>query len=202
MRKTTTALFGAAAAAVLAAVPLGASFAQPGPGAGGPPPGPRGPARMFEQIDADHDGRVTWEETWTFVQRRFAEADRDHDGGLTQQEMQDAIRQAFAQRRAAAAAPQGGAQQQRQQQGGPDGRRGPDFARHMGGMFRALDANRDGKVTLDEIRPFVEARFRALDANGDNVVTRDELPQPRPHRRGGPDGDRRGPPPSPPANPG
>jgi bifunctional enzyme CysN/CysC len=28
--------------------------------------------------------------------------------------------------------------------------------------FRALDANRDGKVTLEEMRPQVEARFRAI----------------------------------------
>ena len=46
-------------------------------------------------------------------------------------------------------------------------------------MFRAIDANRDGRITPEELRPAVEARFRALDANGDNGVTRDELPMRR-----------------------
>jgi Ca2+-binding EF-hand superfamily protein len=52
-------------------------------------------------------------------------------------------------------------------------------------MFRALDANRDGKVTLEEIRPAAEARFRAFDANGDGAVARDELPRPPRHHRHG-----------------
>jgi hypothetical protein len=43
-------------------------------------------------------------------------------------------------------------------------------------------------VTLDEVRPAIEARFRGLDADADNSVTRNELPQ----RRQGPrqDGSR------------
>jgi hypothetical protein len=63
-------------------------------------------------------------------------------------------------------------------------RRGPpghDHAEHAQRMadarFRALDANRDGKVTLEEMRPQVEARFRAMDANGDQTVTREEMPR-------------------------
>ena len=45
-------------------------------------------------------------------------------------------------------------------------------------MFRAVDANRDGKVTQEELRPAVEAMVRSLDANGDGGITLDELPGP------------------------
>jgi Ca2+-binding EF-hand superfamily protein len=46
-----------------------------------------------------------------------------------------------------------------------------------GMMFRAMDANSDGQVTLAEVQPFAQARFRAMDANADGAVTREELPQ-------------------------
>lgn len=199
MRKTHLALFGAA---LIAAAPL-VAMAQPAPAPGGGPGprGARGPGAMFDQVDANHDGRVTWDETWVFVEARFKAADRDGNGGLTQAELQEAMQQAWAARRAAA---------QQQGQAGPGAgpgpgpgngpRRGPgDMAEMMGAMFRALDADRNGQVTLVEIRPAVEARFRAMDANLDNVVERSELPQ-RHHRHG--PGRPGGPPPAAPANPG
>jgi Ca2+-binding EF-hand superfamily protein len=123
---------------------------------------------MFNQIDANHDGRVVWDEAWNFVQQRFTEADRDHDGGLTQEEMRAAR---VMRRQARDGAQQANRPASSQQQG-----------RFTGMMFRMLDANRDGKVTLDEIRPMVEARFRGFDANGDNAVTLDEVPQRAAHR--------------------
>lgn len=52
--------------------------------------------------------------------------------------------------------------------------------------FRALDADRDGKLTPDELRPASEMWFRARDANGDGVLTRDEAPRGRPRARAAP----------------
>jgi hypothetical protein len=49
--------------------------------------------------------------------------------------------------------------------------------------FRAADANRDGRVTAEELRPHSEAWFRTHDANGDGHLTRQEVPQRRPARR-------------------
>lgn len=167
MRKTTTAAMLGAALLAAAALP---ALAQPGPGPGaGPGGGARGPAAMFDQVDANRDGRVSWEEGWGFVQQRFAAADRDHDGALTQEEMQ-------------AAWPMGG-HRRGAGRNGPAGEAGQQAASSrrsywQGAMFRALDANRDGRLTLEEVRPAAEARFRAFDANLDNVVSRDELPQP------------------------
>ncbi len=167
---TTTFRSALLAAAVLAAA--APAWAQP---ATSPPPaganqGARGPGALFEEIDANKDGRATWDETWGFVQRRFASADADRDGALTRQEA-DALR------------PAGGG---RRQEGGaaapPPAEQAARRARFGDVVFRSLDANRDGRVTLDEVRPAIESRFRGLDADGDNAVARSELPP----RRGGP----------------
>jgi hypothetical protein len=212
MRKATPSLLlGAAAAAalLLAAAPTPA-LAQPGPGTAGPgaatpPGGGRGPdARrggmmIFEQVDADRDGRVVWEEAWTYVQRRFGEADRDRDGGLTQEELQGALR-------LGAAGPRGPRPAEGAPPAAPPGgdaaaaARGPRAAEDMGTIFRGLDSDRNGRVTLEEIRPMAEARFRAFDANADNAVSRDEVPQG--HGRRGPGGGGGGPRGQQPANPG
>jgi hypothetical protein len=158
----------------------------------------RGPAAIFVQIDTDKDGKATWEETWVFVQQRFAAADADHNGSLSQQEMQAAMAANRPQR------PRGGddTAAPRPNQAG----REAHFAQMSGAMFRALDADRNGQVTLEEVKPAVEARFRAMDANLDNVVARDEVPQPMhrhhgPRGRGGPAGNPP-PPATAPANPG
>lgn len=159
-----------AAAAVAATLP--AAFAQPAASPPNPGQQGRGPGgAMFDEMDANKDGRVAWDEAWGFVQRRFASADADRDGGLTRQEA-DALR------------PAGGGG--RRQEGGASQAPSPEQqarrARFGDVMFRSVDANRDGRVTLDEVRPVIEARFRGLDANADNAVSRDELPQ----RRQGP----------------
>ncbi len=56
--------------------------------------------------------------------------------------------------------------------GGPDGR-------EAGGMpmlnFAEIDANKDGKITQDEITAFHTARLTAADTNGDGILSVDEL---------------------------
>ena len=42
-------------------------------------------------------------------------------------------------------------------------------------LFRAADANGDGRVTLAELQPVAQAFFRMADRNGDGFLTPDEL---------------------------
>lgn len=176
MQVLKTALLGATA--LLLALPALAQQSAPAPAR---ERGARGPDAMFQRIDTNRDGRVAWEEAWGFVQQRFGEADRDRDGGLTLAEMQ-AVRM------------QGGRGDGGRPEGAREGMGGGHRGQFAGMMFRAVDADRDGRVTLAEIRPMVEARFRSFDANGDNAVSRDEVPQshhgrgPRGADRAAPDG--------------
>ena len=165
-----------AAAAMAAALPALAQPTASPPAAGGANQGgPRGPGALFDEMDANKDSRVTWDEAWAFVQRRFNAADADKDGGLTRQEA-DALRPAN--RRPGG--PQGGG-------AAPNAEQTARMSRFGDVVFRSIDANRDGRVTLDEVRPAIEARFRGLDADGDNAVERGELPQRRqgPRQNGG-----------------
>lgn len=170
-----------AAAAMAATAPAWAQPASPPPAAtppaaNAPAAGPdgRGPGAMFDRIDANKDDKVTWDEAWGFVQGRFRSADTDRDGALTRQEA-DALRPTGGRR---GGGPQGG-------NAAPSAEQSARMSRFGDMMFRGVDANRDGRVTLDEVRPMVEARFRGLDANADNAVARSEVPQRRSGGGGG-----------------
>jgi Ca2+-binding EF-hand superfamily protein len=172
MRKTTIAALGA----VLLAGSVGLAAAQPAPGGpppggpgwhGGPGPGPhhgrRGPSgflmgEAFARADTNNDGRVTRDEAMTYVQARFVEIDANKDGGVTIEEFRAYME---AQR--------------------PEGRRGPPerVAARMqergATMFRFIDVNLDGKVTMEELTPMLQAAFRAADRNSDGALSRDEV---------------------------
>lgn len=80
--------------------------------------------------------------------------------------------------------------------------KGGDKPRHHGPPpFEKMDADKDGKISMDEFKAHapkeasperIAGKFKKLDANGDGFIAKDEFPKPGEggHKRGG-DGDKR-----------
>ena len=170
-------MFAGAALAALAPIPALAQPAPPPPPAAVAPPAPPPPMRradveqqlrdQFTRLDANHDGTLSREEAAADAgQRRggpggaggpgrgtdafFDRLDTNHDNMLSREEFV-AMRTMF----------RGG--------GGGGG-----FMALNGDWFDRVDANKDGKVTLDEMRTVVLGLFDRADANHDGIVTADE----------------------------
>ena len=151
-------------AAALGLGALGGAMAQEAPQEGaqgaGQGRGRMAGQRLLEAADANHDGRVTEAEAWTALAARFADADANKDGGVSWDEFRSHVQAQMAARRGDRPMPAG--RLARMEERGQ-------------GMFRGMDADRDGRVTLPELRPFAEAMFRARDTNNDTSLSAEEL---------------------------
>lgn len=120
---------------------------------------------MVERLmasDANKDGKLSKEELPERLQSMMARGDRNEDGSLDKEEIM-----AIARERAAQGGGAGGF-------GGPGGGegRGGEF---MAQMFERADANKDGKLTGEEIPPFMRERLEAIDTNKDGSLDKAEL---------------------------
>ena len=154
------------------------------PGApGGGRPGAGGqfdPGQFFRMMDRNNDGKVTPEELPEERRERFKENlarfDENKDGAASLEEFQ----KGFAGR-------PGGGTPNPGNPGATPGRPGepsrPGMPGPAGPVLAALDADRDGELSADEIGKATEA-LKTLDRDGDGKLTRMEI-GPRPQQPGG-----------------
>ncbi len=110
-------------------------------------------ARLLERLDRDGDGAISREEARSLGDARFGRWDRDGDGAVTEAEMIAAAQERV--------------------------------ARRIGKVFARMDRNGDGRLERAELEAAGEARFERMDADGDGRVTVDEIREIRARWRAG-----------------
>src|SRR5438034_6508034 len=138
------------AAAVFSASPLAAQDA----------------AELFSKLDANKDGYVTPDEVQesqkALYERMLRNADKDGDKKLSKEEFLAGLKPDDAPKTPLA----GG------QAFGPPGGKAKGDPRQF---FDRLDANKDGKLSKDELPEQMRERFAQLDGNGDGFVSPEEF---------------------------
>lgn len=193
MQNKRTTLTGLTVIAVALAGLSTAAVGQQRPGNG--PMGPQGGAafeRIFAEIDADNDGRITKEEVEAWKAAQPKVEDTNGDGKISAEELA-APRIAEATKRAQERAARmvaeldtdgdgllSAAELAQRPMGGPEGRegKGPDLTR----IFDRLDADKDGAVTREEAQKAMAAMHDRAKGHGKERGPKGEGHGPAGHR--------------------
>lgn len=138
-------------------------------------------ATMLMSFDRNNDGQLERSEVPERLQGIFARADINKDGKLTADEIKKSA--AAAQQPNAMGGREGREGREGGRPGGQDGpgRGGPGRGGFTDKLLTALDANKDGALSADEIAN-APAALRTLDTNHDGQLTPDEYRQAGPGR--------------------
>ncbi|MFM2094130.1 MAG: hypothetical protein RIS70_1254 [Planctomycetota bacterium] len=140
---------------------------RPAPNAANPEQETRAIESMFDNRDENRDGKLTADEmpeaNRAMFERLRARFGTEGESSLTREQFVKAMRELRRSGQGNAGAPR-------------PNQAAPNFL-----IFRALDTDRDGKLSAEEIDKAAEA-LRQFDANKDGSVTRDELEANRPRQ--------------------
>jgi Ca2+-binding EF-hand superfamily protein len=117
------------------------------------------------QMDKDGDGKLSKGELPDRLQSVLARGDKNEDGQLDKDEISAIARERSGGGRPGEPGVEGGGP------GGPGGR-GGDF---VGQMMNRMDADKDGKLTGDEVPEFLRGRLTEIDTNGDGGLDKAEM---------------------------
>ena len=106
--------------------------------------------RAFASLDADRDGKVTVNEWKPKAEKRFLRLDDDHNGTVTTAEIDAWLKRGIERRKER--------------------------------MLSRLDQDKDGNVTRDEVDAYVDALFNGADGDKDGGLTLAEIRENAPRR--------------------
>jgi Ca2+-binding EF-hand superfamily protein len=123
---------------------------------------------LFSKLDANKDGYVTPDEVpepqRALYERLLRNADKDGDKKLSKEEFQAGLKPDETPKPPLAGGPGG--------PGGPRGGKGDPRE-----FFSRMDANKDGKLSKDELPEQMRENFARMDANGDGSISQEEFAQ-------------------------
>ena len=141
----------------------------PGRGEGMPPGQRMGMMPLMKALDADQDGTISAAEIQNAA-KALAALDKNSDGSLSPDELRPDLSQL------AAAGGRPGAPGQPGIPGRPGAGAAP--SREMiGRMFEMRDADKDGKLSGDEIPERMRQNLERMDTNSDGAIDKSELEQ-------------------------
>ncbi|MFN9719865.1 MAG: hypothetical protein ACK58L_14290 [Planctomycetota bacterium] len=121
--------------------------------------------RLME-MDSNKDGKLQKDELPERLQSMFARGDKNTDGVLDKEEMMATVRDRV---------------------GGSGGSGAPGF--NFAQMMERADTDKDGKLSGDEIPPFMKGRLEQIDTNKDGALDQAELEASAARMRGGRGGE-------------
>ena len=134
---------------------------------------PKGPHKggIFERLDTNKDGEITFEEMTAKSTERFSKLDKDGNGTISVEEMTVQKKEFFDK----IDADGNGTINKEEARAFHEMKREERKERHSSRMLEILDKDKDGTVTKEEFAAASEARFEAADSNNDGVLSGDEL---------------------------